>query len=263
MRVVDERLAVIDDGVAAYPERQRSVVHPVRTFSKAVSVDTPVVEREDVRGRAQHAYAVHRAIVQSPVSRPALVPLRSTRTTSCSRRVVTPPRVITSRRSARPAAAGADARATGCTRLPLSILRAHEGDVTGAACTGHLDGEAASTKTNSNPSRSEQPAGRNKPVEGGREKPVEGGELDASHSPEGRGTALVLAVPNGTASPRSSRLSGRRPRPCRSVGRAGTRGRWQGRLVGSTLCLPGQRQIEGWIPMLLPACCCASARSSS
>ena len=41
-----------------------------------------------------------------------------------------PPRVITSRRSARPAAAGAGGRAgsTGCTRLPLSILRAHEGD---------------------------------------------------------------------------------------------------------------------------------------
>jgi hypothetical protein len=137
-----------------------------------------------------------------------------------------PPRVITSRRSARPAAAGAGGRAgsTGCTRFPLSILRGR----TGAACTGHLDGDGASTNTNSNPSRPEQPAGRNKPVEGGPEKPVEGGELDASHSPEGRGIAVVLAAPNGTAPPRSSRRSGRRPAHRRSVGRAGRRGRWQG-----------------------------------
>jgi hypothetical protein len=59
---------------------------------------------------------------------------------------------------------------------------------TGAACTGHLDSEGASTKTNSNPSRPEQPAGRNKPVEGGSEKPW-------------RGESLMLPIPPKGAAP--------------------------------------------------------------
>jgi hypothetical protein len=48
MRVVDESLFAIDDGVTRNPQRQSAVVDPIIAVSEAISRNASVVEREDV-----------------------------------------------------------------------------------------------------------------------------------------------------------------------------------------------------------------------
>src|SRR5262245_7918272 len=57
--VVDERLVAVDDGVAGDPQRERSVVDPVRAVRVAIAVDPPVVERVNPLGRPEHADSMH------------------------------------------------------------------------------------------------------------------------------------------------------------------------------------------------------------
>jgi hypothetical protein len=62
--VVDQRLAPREERVARDPERDRALVDPVLLLGEAVTLDSPLVEGEDVRGRLEDADPVDAAILE-------------------------------------------------------------------------------------------------------------------------------------------------------------------------------------------------------
>jgi hypothetical protein len=68
VRVIDERVLAIDDGVAGDAERKRTVVDPVAAGGEAVSWNTTVIEGQDRRVGLENTEMHHRFETLNPAA---------------------------------------------------------------------------------------------------------------------------------------------------------------------------------------------------